>query len=189
MVKEIFLCITLLSLTACSSFEQPQELEETSHQEETVIELESNKETQEGTKFNQNNEIDSEIYKEFFFSKNLLPEKQMESNIAGDNKVAYGSRLPIGEGILSDPYYTDYIYNMSEEKLSLALILDEGSTVKEEELKEAIFVHLKYDNENDQLINITQENMSGENVETADLTEEEWIKVAERSIEFVDIIQ
>ena len=80
----------------------------------------------------------------------------------------------------------DYRFNMSEEKLDLALILTEGTIVKEEELKEAVFVHLEYDNKNDNLINIIQENTSGETVDHVDLTEEEWIEVAEKSIQFVD---
>lgn len=112
----------------------------------------------------------------------------MESDVIGDNKIANGNQLPIGTENLSTPYYMDYTFNMSEEKLDLALILAEGTIVKEEELAEDVFVHLEYDNKNDTLINIIQENTSGETIDHVDLTEEEWIEVAERSIEFVDII-
>ena len=80
----------------------------------------------------------------------------------------------------------DYRFNMSEEKLDLALILTEGTIVKEEELKEAAFVHLEYDKKNDKLIKVIQENTSGETVDQVDLTEDEWIEVAEKSIQFVD---
>lgn len=180
----MFLCISLLSLTACSSSEELNESEQTSHLEETVIELENN----EDVNFNKNSSIDSDIYKEFFFTKELLEKNRMESDMVDDNKIAEGSQLPIGTDNLSAPYYMDYTFNMSEEKLDLALILAEGTIVKEEELIEDVFIHLEYDNKNDTLINIIQENTSGEAVDHVDLTEEELIEVAERSIEFVDTI-
>lgn len=190
MITKIFLCITLLSLTtACSNSEPLNEDAQSNQSEETVIELENNEENSENVNFNQNSKIDSEIYKEFFFKKELLPKDQMESDVVDDNQIAEGSQLPIGTDNLSAPYYMDYRFNMSEEKLDLALILTEGTIVKEEELTEDVFVHLEYDNKNDNLINIIQENTSGETVDHADLTEEEWIEVAERSIEFVDRIQ
>lgn len=154
-----------------------------------MIELESNEADSENVNFNQNSKIDSEIYKEFFFTKELLPKDQMESDLVDDNQIAEGNQLPIGTDNLSTPYYMDYRFNMSEEKLDLALILTEGTIVKEEELAEDVFVHLEYDNKNDNLINIIQENTSGETVDHVDLTEDEWIEVAERSIEFVDRMQ
>ncbi len=189
MITKIFLFITLLSLTACSNSEQPNESEQTNKPEQTVIELESNEADSENVNFNQNSKIDSEIYKEFFFTKELLPKDQMESDLVDDNQIADGNQLPIGTDNLSTPYYMDYRFNMSEEKLDLALILTEGTIVKEEELAEDVFVHLEYDNKNDNLINIIQENTSGETVDHVDLTEDEWIEVAERSIEFVDRMQ
>lgn len=188
MITKIFLCITLLSLTACSNSEQPNESEQTSQPEETVIELEDNDRVYAGGKFNKNSSIASDIYKEFFFTKELLVKDRMESDVVDDNKIAEGNQLPIGTDNLSTPYYMDYTFNMSEEKLDLALILTEGTIVKEEELTEAIFVHLEYDNKNDNLINIIQENTGGETVDHVDLTEEEWIEVAEKSIQFVDRI-
>lgn len=189
MIGKVFLSITLLSLTACSNTEQPDELEQTSQPEETVIELENNEDENGRVNFNKNSRIDSGIYREFFFAKELLDENSMESNVVGDNQIAEGSQLPIGTDNLSAPYYMDYTFNISEEKLDLALILAEGTIVKEEELKEAIFVHLEYDNKNDTLINIIQENTNGETVDHVDLTEDEWIEVAERSIQFVDRVQ
>lgn len=186
MIIKVFLCVILLSLTACSNREQPNESEQTSQPGETVIELESNEDENESVNFNKNSRIASNIYKEFFFTKELLKKDQMESDVVGENKVAEGSQLPIGTDNLSAPYYMDYTFSMSEEKLDLALILTEGTIVKEEELIEDVFVHLEYDNKNDNPINIIQENTSGETVDHVDLTEEEWIEVAERSIQFVD---
>lgn len=189
MIKKIVLCITLLSLTACSNSEQPNESEQTSQSGETVIELEDNERVYDEGKFNKNSRIASDIYKEFFFTKELLVKNRMESDVVDDNQIADGNQLPIGTENLSNPYYMDYSFNMSEEKLSLALILAEGTIVKEEELIEDVFIHLIYDNKNDTLINIIQENTSGETVDHVDLTEEEWIEVAEKSIQFVDRIQ
>ena len=186
MITKIFFCLTLLSLTACSNTEQPNESEQTSQPEETVIELESNEGENESVNFNKNSSIASDIYKKFFFTKELLVKNQIESDIVDDNKIADGNQLPIGTDNLSTPYYMDYTFNMSEEKLDLALILAEGTIVKEEELTEDVFVHLEYDNKNNTLINIIQENTSGETVDHVDLTEEEWIEVAERSIQFID---
>lgn len=186
MITKIFLCLTLLSLTACSNTEQLSELEQTSQPEETVIELEDNDRVYDEGKFNKNSGIASDIYKEFFFTKELLVKNRIESDVVDDNKIAEGNQLPIGTDNLSTPYYMDYRFNMSEEKLDLALILTEETIVKEEELTEDVFVHLEYDNKNDKLIKVIQENTSGETVDHVDLTEEEWIEVAERSIEFVD---
>lgn len=188
MTLKAIILVVVFSLTACSNTEQPNESEQTSQPGETVIELESNEDENESVNFNKNSRIDSEIYKEFFFTKDLLEKDRMESDVIGDNKIANGNQLPIGTENLSTPYYMDYTFNMSEEKLDLALILAEGTIVKEEELAEDVFVHLEYDNKNDTLINIIQENTSGETIDHVDLTEEEWIEVAERSIEFVDII-
>lgn len=189
MITKILLCLTLLSLTACSNSEQPNDSEQTSQPEETVIELESNEDDNVNVNFNKNNRIASDIYKEFFFAKELLDESSMESGVVGDNTVAEGNQLPIDTDNLSTPYYMDYTFNMSEEKLDLALILTEGTIVKEKELTEDVFVHLEYDKKNDNLINIIQENTSGEIVDHVDLTVEEWIEVAEGSIQFVDRIQ
>lgn len=189
MKTKIFLCLTLLSLTACSNTEQPNEGAQSDQSDQTVIELENNEESSENSHFNQNSEIDSKIYKEFFLTKQLLPKNQMESDVVDDNQIADGNQLPIGTDNLSSPYYMDYRFNMSEEKLDLALILAEGTIVKEEELTEDVFVHLEYDNKNNNLINIIQENTDGETVDYVDLTEEEWTEVAERSIEFVDRVQ
>lgn len=186
MITKIFLCLTLLSLTACSSPEQANESEQTSQPEETVIELEDNNRVYDGGKFNKNSRIASDIYKEFFFTKELLVKNRIESDVVDDNKIAEGNQLPIGTDHLSTPYYMDYTFNMSEEKLDLALILTEGTIAKEKELTEDVFVHLEYDNKNDNLINIVQENTSGEAVDHVDLTEEEWIEVAEKSIQFID---
>lgn len=173
----------MLLLTACSNSEQPTQ------PEETVIELENKEDKNEEVNFNQNSDIDSKIYKEFFFTKELLEKDQMESDVVDNNQIAEGNQLPIGTDNLSTPYYMDYTFNMSEEKLDLALILTEGTIVKEEELSEDVFIYLEYDKENEILINVTQENTSGEVGDYVSLTEEEWIEVAERSIEFVDRIQ
>lgn len=188
-LKIVFWCTAMVSLAACGNAEPAIEEEESEQETETVIELENNEENSENVNFNQNSKIDSDIYKEFFFKKELLPKDQMESDVVDDNQIAEGSQLPIGTDNLSVPYYMDYRFNMSEEKLDLALILAEGTIVKEEELTEDVFVHLEYDNKNDNLINIIQENTSGETVDHVDLTEDEWIEVAERSIEFVDRMQ
>lgn len=188
-LKIILWGAAILSLTACGNSEQPNELEQTSQPEETVIELEDNDRVYDGGKFNKNSGIASDIYKEFFFTKELLVKNRIESDVVDDNKIAEGNQLPIDTDNFPVPYYMDYRFNMSEEKLDLALILTEGSIVREEELTEDVFVHLEYDSADDALINVTQENANGEKVDHVDLTEEEWIEVAERSIEFVDRIQ
>lgn len=191
-MRKTILLVALISLTACGNSNQTDDSDQAVEPDDTVVELESSDEIDETAAidyFNQNPEIDSEIYRTFFSSKKLLDKNSMESGVEGDNEVAYGSQLPIGTDNLSAPYYMDYTFNMSDEKLDLALILTEGTLVKEKELTEAIFVHLEYDNKNNNLINIMQEKTNGETVDYVDLTEEEWIEVVERSIEFVDRIQ
>ncbi len=188
-LKIIFWGAAILSLTACGNSEPSNEGAQSNQSEETVIELENNEEDSEHVNFNQNSKIDSEIYKEFFFTKELLPKNQMESGSVDDHQIAYGNQMPIGTDNFPVPYYMDYTLNTKEEKLDLALILTEGSIVKEVELAEDVFVHLEYDSADDALINVAQENASGEKVNHLDLTEEEWNEVAERSIEFVERIQ
>ncbi|GEK90735.1 hypothetical protein [Alkalibacterium kapii] len=188
MILKTLLCVAVLSLTACSSSEQSSEGEETSQTEDTVIELESNEEENESVNFNKNNNIKSDIYKEYFFTKELLKKDRMESDLVGNNKVAEGNQLPVSTEDFPEPYYMNYAYNTVDEKLDLALILTEGSVVKEKELTEDVFVHLEYDIKNDSLIDITQENASGNNADQFGLTEEEWGEVANRYIRFVDSI-
>ena len=185
-LKIVFWCTAIVSLAACGNAEPAIEEEESEQETETVIELEDNDRVYDEGKFNKNSGIASDIYKEFFFTKELLVKNRIESDVVDDNKIAEGNQLPIGTDNLSTPYYMDYRFNMSEEKLDLALILTEGTIVKEEELKEAAFVHLEYDKKNDKLIKVIQENTSGETVDQVDLTEDEWIEVAEKSIQFVD---
>lgn len=194
-MRKTILLVALLSLTACGDSNQADESEQVAEPDQTVIELENSDEMDEMDKtaeidyFKQNPDIDSEIYREFFSTRRLLEENSMESDVVGDNQVAEGNLMPIGTDNLSAPRYMDYTFNLSEEKLDLALILTEGTIVKEKELTEDVFVHLEYDKINDNQISIIQENTSGDTVNYVDLTEEEWIEVAERSIEFVDRVQ
>ena len=78
MILKTLLCVAVLSLTACSSSEQSSEGEETSQTEDTVIELDSNEEGNESVNFNKNSNIESNIYRDFFFSKKLW--KKVEWN-------------------------------------------------------------------------------------------------------------
>ena len=194
-MRKTILLVALLSLTACGDSNQADESEQVAEPDQTVIELENSDEMDEMDKtaeidyFKQNPDIDSEIYREFFSTRRLLEENSMESDVVGDNQVAEGNLMPIGTDNLSAPRYMDYTFNLSEEKLDLALILTEGTIVKEKELTEDVFVHLEYDKTNDNQISIIQENTSGDTVDHVNLTEEEWIEVAERSIEFVDRVQ
>lgn len=176
MILKTLLCVAVLSLTACSSSEQSSEGEETSQTEDTVIELDSNEEGNESVNFNKNSNIESNIYRDFFFSKKLLEKGRMESDEIGNTKVAEGNQLPVSTENFPEPYYMNYMFNTVEEKLELALILTEGSVVKEEELTEDVFVHLEYNIKNDSLVNVTKENTNGNNVDQFDLTEEEWEK-------------
>ena len=194
-MRKTILLVALLSLTACGESNQADESEQAVEPDQTVIELQDSDETDEMDKtaeidyFKQNPDINSEIYREFFSTRRLLEENSMESDVVGDNQVAEGNLMPIGTDNLSAPRYMDYTFNLSEEKLDLALILTEGTIVKEKELTEDVFVHLEYDKTNDNQISIIQENTSGDTVDHVNLTEEEWIEVAERSIEFVDRVQ
>lgn len=194
-MRKTILLVALLSLTACGDSNQADESEQVAEPDQTVIELENSDEMDEMDKtaeidyFKQNPDIDSEIYREFFSTRRLLEENSMESDVVGDNQVAEGNLMPIGTDNLSAPRYMDYTFNLSEEKLDLALILTEGTIVKEKELTEDVFVHLEYDKTNDNQISIIQENTNGDTVDHVNLTEEEWIEVAERSIEFVDRVQ
>ena len=194
-MRKTILLVALLSLTACGESNQADESEQAVEPDQTVIELENSDEMDEMDKtaeidyFKQNPDINSEIYREFFSTRRLLEENSMESDVVGDNQVAEGNLMPIGTDNLSAPRYMDYTFNLSEEKLDLALILTEGTIVKEKELTEDVFVHLEYDKINDNQISIIQENTSGDTVDHVNLTEEEWIEVAERSIEFVDRVQ
>lgn len=188
MILKAIIIVVILSLTACDNSESPNDVEQTSQPEETIIELESNEDPSESINFNQNSSIDSEIYKEFFFTKELLEKDRMNSDTVGNNKVAEGNQLPISTEYFPDPYYMDYTFNAAEEKLDLALILTEGSVTKEEKLMEDIFVYLEYDSGNDALINVTQENANGDDVDYIDLTLEEWDEVAQRYIDFVNSI-
>ena len=194
-MRKTILLVALLSLTACGDSNQADESEQVAEPDQTVIELENSDEMDEMDKtaeidyFKQNPDINSEIYREFFSTRRLLEENSMESDVVGDNQVAEGNLMPIGTDNLSAPRYMDYTFNLSEEKLDLALILTEGTIVKEKELTEDVFVHLEYDKTNDNQISIIQENTNGDTVDHVNLTEEEWIEVAERSIEFVDRVQ
>lgn len=195
MKNYILLFSTALVISACGTTEDSPDVqsnedivEKTDLDEKTVIELESNEDMSANVNFNQNSSIDSEIYKEFFFSKELLEKKRMDSDTVDNNKVATGNQLPISTEYFPAPYYMDYTFNMVEEKLDLALILTEGSVVKEEELMEDVFVYLVYNNGNDALIDLTQENANGDEENYIDLTEEEWGEVAQRYIDFVNSI-
>lgn len=190
MITKIILSITLLSLTACSNPTQSNDSEQTSQPGETVIELESNEDKSKSVNFNKNSSIDSDIYKEFFFTEELLAKSSMESGVVEGNQIAYGNQLPISTDSFPEAYYMDYSFNLEEEILNLALILTEESILKEDEqLTEDVFIHLKYDSGNDTLISLTQENTSGEVVDHIDLTEDEWNEVAKRYMRFVDSIK
>ena len=190
MILKTFFFVAMLSLTACSNTEQPNESEQTSQPGETVIELESNEDENERTNFNKNSRIASDIYKEFFFTKELLAKSSMESGVVEGNQIAYGNQLPISTDSFPEAYYMDYSFNLEEEILNLALILTEESIIREDEqLTEDVFIHLKYDSGNDTLISLTQENTSGEVVDHIDLTEDEWNEVAKRYMRFVDSIK
>ena len=190
MILKTFFFVAMLLLTACSNTEQPNESEQTSQSGETVIELENNEDESERINFNKNSRIASDIYKEFFFTEELLAKSSMESGVVEGNQIAYGNQLPISTDSFPEAYYMDYSFNLEEEILNLALILTEESILKEDEqLTEDVFIHLKYDSGNDTLISLTQENTSGEVVDHIDLTEDEWNEVAKRYMRFVDSIK
>lgn len=191
-MRKTVLLLALLSLTACGNSESADESDQTAIQDDTVIELEDtedaegNEEAVKADYFNKNPKIDSQIYREYFSDKELLDEGRMESDIEGDNKVAEAKMWPTSTEVFPDAYYMNYAFNLVEERLNLALIMTEDAVIKESELPEDIFIHLEYDQANDSLISVTQENTAGEEVDYADLTEEEWNDVAKEYIQFVD---
>ena len=60
-LKIILWGAAILSLTACGNSEQPNELEQTSQPEETVIELEDNDRVYDEGKFNKNGRLYNQV--------------------------------------------------------------------------------------------------------------------------------
>lgn len=57
-----------------------------------------------------------------------------------------------------------------------------------EELPETIFVYIEYNNEQNEIITLTQENVSGDDVGYVGLFEEEWKDLAKEYTQFVDSV-
>ena len=57
-----------------------------------------------------------------------------------------------------------------------------------EELPETIFVYIEYNNEQNEIITLTHENVSGDDVGYVGLFEEEWKDLAKEYTQFVDSV-
>ena len=181
MSRKIILLLAMLSLTACSNVNEF--IEELKGQSESVVELEGSKNNEDF--FHKNPEISSTIYKEHFFEKELLDAGEMKSDIVDGKTIFEGKNVPVRIEKFPEPYYVNYLFNPSEEMLDLALILTEGTFADGEELPEDVFIYIEYDNENNEIFTLLQENANGDDVGYIGLFEEEWQDLAKKYIQFV----
>lgn len=186
MLKLLVVVLNILLLSACTQVDSTKKTVESS---EAVIELEDNTEESNTSNFNQNSEIESNIYKEYFYNQSLLSPGSMESGEDNGTYHFHGRSLPVSTESLPEPYYMDYQLDLDKQFLELALIFEEGTEVNDAVLKEDVFILIEYNQLDNELINITQENKKGENAYYINLTEEEWIEVANRYSVFVNSIK
>lgn len=165
MIRKLFLILAVFTLTACKLNEDKKI-----------------------TDFNQNPEIESAIYKKHFFEKELLDAGEMEVDVVGEKTLFEGSQVPIQTEKFPEPYYVNYIFDADKDLLDLAFILNEGMVADGEELPETIFVYIEYNNEQNEIITLTQENVSGDDVGYVGLFEEEWKDLAKEYTQFVDSV-
>lgn len=165
MIRKLILLLAVFSLTTCK-FDEVEKVRD----------------------FNQNPDIKSAIYKEHFFEKELLDEGEMEVDVVDEKTVFEGSKVPVRTEKFPKPYYVNYIFNTDEDLLELAFILTEGMVADGEELPETIFVYIEYNNEQNEIITLTQENVSGDDVGYVGLFEEEWKDLAKEYTQFVDSV-
>ena len=163
MIRKLILLLAILSLTACKFDEVEKEMD-----------------------LNQNPDIESVIYKEHFYERELFNEGEMATDVVNGNTIFEGSQVPVSTEKFSEAYYVSYTCNPNEEILDLATILTEGMGADGEELPEDIFIYIEYDYENNEILTLTQENVKGKDVGYVGLFEEEWENLAEEYIEFVE---
>ncbi len=163
MIRKLILLLAILSLTACKFDEVEKEMD-----------------------LNQNPDIESVIYKEHFYERELFNEGEMATDVVNGNTIFEGSQVPVSTEKFPEPYYVSYTFNPNEEILDLAFILIEGMVADGEELLEDIFIYIEYAYENNDILTLTQENVKGKDVGYVGLFEEEWENLAEEYIEFVE---
>lgn len=181
-MKKYLIVLFSILLVGCTQINNVETKDE-SH----IIDLnESNSESGKlNNNYNRNNEIKSEIYKEYFYDVNLIESKKMETDIKDGVYSLLGTDIPLAEDYFSNIAFINYTYDKNNNLLNVGMILPEGTEVNENLIPEDIFVKWIYDFTNKTIEVLKEENKFGEETNYISLNNEELDKIAEKFRSFI----